>query len=85
LPGGCEKEPFLFNIAVNMTELAECNVFVRIYVTGIRIQFEINLAVSHNTNSAVYILNGEAEANKSLHKSLIMLPVIILNTFFFVY
>ena len=82
MSGGWQKEPFLFNIAVNMTELAECYVLSRICVTGIRIQFEIILAVSHKYKGAVYIVNEEAEVNKSLYNSLIMLPVRILNIFF---
>ena len=65
-----------------MTELAECYVLSRICVTGIRIQFEIILAVSHKYKGAVYIVNEEAEVNKSLYNSLIMLPVRILNIFF---
>jgi hypothetical protein len=33
-------------------------------------------------NLIIYIVNAEAEVNKAQHKSLLMLPVIILNIFF---
>jgi len=55
----------------------------RIYVTGIRVQFEITFAVSHKYKKcSIYIVNADAEVNKSLHKSLIMLLATILNIFF---
>jgi len=65
-----------------MTELAECYVLSPIYVTGIRINFRLFLLLATNTKCAVYIVNAEAEVNKYLNKSLIMLPVIILNIIF---
>jgi len=65
-----------------MTELGEINFLFRIYVTGIRIHFQIIFAVNHKYKNEAYIANGDVEVNKPLHKSLIMLPVIILNKFF---
>jgi hypothetical protein len=42
----------------------------------------IIFCVSHKYKIVAYTVNAEVEVNKSLHKSLIMLPVIILNMIF---
>jgi hypothetical protein len=47
-------------------------------------EYNLNLflLLTRNTKSVVYIVNAEAEVNKSQHKSLLTLPVKILNILF---
>jgi hypothetical protein len=80
--GGWQNEPFLFKMAVNMTtwrNLSFCSVFM---LRASEHNLKLLLLLATNTKSAVYTVNAEAEVNKCLQMSLIVLPIIILNIIF---